>query len=55
VRNAYESDIGRFDGQKTANGATLLDPQVRKGVMMVRVLTQRLTVDAKLCWCFLCA
>lgn len=30
VRNAYESDIGRFGGQTTEGGAELLVPDMRK-------------------------
>lgn len=30
VRNAYESDIGRFGGQATGGGAELLVPDMRK-------------------------
>lgn len=30
VRNAYESDIGRFGAQQLAGGAELLTPDMRK-------------------------
>jgi len=40
VRNAYESDIGRFDGQKTVGGAELLDPGMRKSTDFVPWLSK---------------
>ena len=30
VRNGYEYDIGRFDGQEKSHGAELLNPEMRK-------------------------
>jgi predicted sulfurtransferase len=46
VRNHYEADIGRFDGQQLENGATYIDPKMRKSTDFTAWLAKPETRDA---------
>ena len=46
VRNHYEADIGRFDGQEKAGGALYVDPKMRKSTDFIPWLESKETQKA---------
>jgi len=46
VRNHYEADIGRFDGQKKVGGALYVDPKMRKSTDFIPWLENKETQKA---------